>query len=256
MAPSALAHAAFVSLHSQLAQTLYLQMLRRAQSLIPSMVLDNSPKKIKQEGVVPAGSPLFRGAHNLNNSGDVAQVAQAAHDAGRAEFQFDAVGIEVERFKYLAPEEVQPFVRKDGLLDEFKLLYHFRHRFPLHFMVFKQTASHILHEANVEQAPAPPPLRPSTLPAPSPHHHHHTGLDRLAVTTASIGRQDRQAFTYRYTYMHRPRTILRTPWTPHRHLTTLRTAAGLLSRWRDLAPQHAPAQARHLGHGGHQQEEL
>ena len=78
-------------------------------------------------------------------------MAQTAHDANIAEFQFDAVGVEVERFKFLAPEEVQPFVRHDGLLDEFKMMYQFRHRFPLHFIVFKQTASHIPHEANVEQ---------------------------------------------------------------------------------------------------------
>ena len=52
----------------------------------------------------------------------VRQVAQGAHDAGEAEFQFDAVGVEVERFKFLAPEEVQPFLRKDGLLDEFKMM--------------------------------------------------------------------------------------------------------------------------------------
>ena len=31
------------------------------------------------------------------------------------------------------------------------MMYTFRHRFPLHYVVFKQTASHLPHEANVEQ---------------------------------------------------------------------------------------------------------
>ena len=32
-----------------------------------------------------------------------------------------------------------------------QLMYTFRNRFPLHYVVFKQTASHLPHEANVEQ---------------------------------------------------------------------------------------------------------
>ena len=79
-------------------------------------------------------------------------MAQAAHQAGEKEFQFDAVGVETERYKFLAPEEVQPYVRNDGLLNEFKMTYAFRHRFPLHYIVFKQTASHLPHKAKVEQA--------------------------------------------------------------------------------------------------------
>ena len=79
-------------------------------------------------------------------------MAQVAHQAGEKEFQFDAVGVETERYKFLAPEEVQPYVRNDGLLNEFKMTYAFRHRFPLHYIVFKQTASHLPHKAKVEQA--------------------------------------------------------------------------------------------------------
>ena len=77
-------------------------------------------------------------------------MAQAAHQAGEKEFQFDAVGVETERYKFLAPEEVQPYVRNDGLLNEFKMTYAFRHRFPLHYIVFKQTASHLPHKAKVD----------------------------------------------------------------------------------------------------------
>ena len=61
-------------LASQLAETLYLQMLRKAQQIVPSMDLQRSAKKIKKEEIlVAAGSPLFRGALNLS-SGDATQV--------------------------------------------------------------------------------------------------------------------------------------------------------------------------------------
>ena len=36
-------------------------------------------------------------------------------------------------------------------VNEFALVYHLRQSFPLHFIVFKQTASHLPHEANSEQ---------------------------------------------------------------------------------------------------------
>ena len=40
---------------------------------------------------------------------------------------------------------------EQGLINEFALIYNLRDSFPLHFVVFKQTAVHIPHEANVEQ---------------------------------------------------------------------------------------------------------
>ena len=43
------------------------------------------------------------------------------------------------------------FYTEDGLLNEFKMHWHFRLRFPLHVVVFKQVSSHIPHEANCEQ---------------------------------------------------------------------------------------------------------
>ena len=38
-----------------------------------------------------------------------------------------------------------------GLLNEFAMMYALRERFPLHYVVFRQTSSHLPHEANVEQ---------------------------------------------------------------------------------------------------------
>ena len=40
---------------------------------------------------------------------------------------------------------------EDGLLNEFEMMWALRDRFPLHLVVFKQMASHLAHEANVEQ---------------------------------------------------------------------------------------------------------
>ena len=42
-------------------------------------------------------------------------------------------------------------MRNDGLLNEFKMTYAFRHRFPLHYIVFRQVSSHLPHEGNVER---------------------------------------------------------------------------------------------------------
>ena len=38
-----------------------------------------------------------------------------------------------------------------GIVNEFALMYHLRNSFPLHYIAFKQTASHIPHEGNSEQ---------------------------------------------------------------------------------------------------------
>jgi len=37
------------------------------------------------------------------------------------------------------------------ILNEFEMMWALRERFPLHFIVFTQVASHLSHEANVEQ---------------------------------------------------------------------------------------------------------
>ena len=48
-------------------------------------------------------------------------------------------------------ETYMPFVDDKGLLNEFAMMYALRERFPLHYVVFRQTSSHLPHEANVEQ---------------------------------------------------------------------------------------------------------
>ena len=54
--------------------------------------------------------------------------------------------------RWYASPLIECFRKTDGLLDEFALVWVMRLRFPLHFFVFKQTASHLPFEANVERA--------------------------------------------------------------------------------------------------------
>ena len=42
-------------------------------------------------------------------------------------------------------------MKSDGMLNDFKMMWEFRDRFPLHYMVFKQIGQHLPHEANIEQ---------------------------------------------------------------------------------------------------------
>ena len=58
---------------------------------------------------------------------------------------------EIERWERLSADEIDKFRDEDGLLNEFALVWQLRDRFPLHLIVFKQTACHLCHEANVEQ---------------------------------------------------------------------------------------------------------
>ena len=46
---------------------------------------------------------------------------------------------------------IDQFKDKEKIVNEFALLYHVRKSFPLHYIVFKQTASHLPHEGNSEQ---------------------------------------------------------------------------------------------------------
>ena len=65
--------------------------------------------------------------------------------------ELDAVADEITCWKYIAPAKLAKFRCADGLLNEFKMMWELRERFPLHFLLFKQMACHLPHEANVEQ---------------------------------------------------------------------------------------------------------
>ena len=58
---------------------------------------------------------------------------------------------EAERWKTLDKATVREFRDAEGLVNEFALIYKLRQTFPLHYIVFKQVASRLGHEANSEQ---------------------------------------------------------------------------------------------------------
>ena len=64
---------------------------------------------------------------------------------------FDTVTDEVERWSKLDKAKIREFRDDDGIVNEFALMYNVRSVFPLHYIVFKQTASHLPHEGNSEQ---------------------------------------------------------------------------------------------------------
>ena len=59
---------------------------------------------------------------------------------------------EVERWKAITSDTLKAYKDKGtGMLNEFALMWAMRKAFPLHYLVFKQTASHLPHEGKVEQ---------------------------------------------------------------------------------------------------------
>jgi hypothetical protein len=63
----------------------------------------------------------------------------------------DDVSVEVQKWKFISPETLSAF--KDnatGMINEFAFMWAKRNEFPLHYFVFRQTASHLPHEGNVE----------------------------------------------------------------------------------------------------------
>ena len=63
----------------------------------------------------------------------------------------DTVTEEAARWAALDKNIVREYVDNDGIVNEFALVYNLRQSFPLHYIVFRQTAAHLPHEANSEQ---------------------------------------------------------------------------------------------------------
>ena len=124
-----------------LAETLCKQMLRDATKLSRKTAVKTPTKKMKVETAAPGHTLLFSGAKNLPSPPtEETEPAAAAADT-------DQVQVEIERFKFLSPEELKPFETSDGMLNHFKMMWptmwQLRHRFPLHFEVFKQVSAHV-----------------------------------------------------------------------------------------------------------------
>ena len=65
--------------------------------------------------------------------------------------RFDPVVDELRRWQGLGLTDYGSFRDAKGLLNEFAMVFSLRQAFPLHYIVFRQTACHLPHEANVEQ---------------------------------------------------------------------------------------------------------
>ena len=121
-----------------IAETLYKQWIRRAAS-IAGISIRSSPPRAKKAKV---GGGVFRAAAP-------SPAVSLGESAGALEF--DTVTDEMQRWKDLSCNRIEPFTDEQGLINEFALMWNLRESFPLHYIVFKQTATHIPHEANVEQ---------------------------------------------------------------------------------------------------------
>ena len=123
-----------------LAETIYLRWLRKACEHLSSSTrkMRSSPNK-KAKTSKSTALVLF----DNDDESD-----------GRAEDEQDddEVTIEVERWKSISSDTLAPFKDANtGMINEFAFMWAQRKNFPIHYFVFKQTASHLPHEGNVEQ---------------------------------------------------------------------------------------------------------
>ena len=121
-----------------IAKGLYLNMLRSAAGSA-GVGMHLSPRKTQKVSDSNSSS-LVR---NLSDEEDDESPSPGA--------DFDAVTDEVTRWTNLDKGTIRDFKDKEGILNEFALMYKVRNSFPLHFTVFKQVSSHLPHEGNSEQ---------------------------------------------------------------------------------------------------------
>ena len=121
-----------------LAKGLYLGMLREAAT-IAGIGIRSSPRKVQKTSA--GRSSLVR---NLSDDDDDDAPALLTDNS-------DAVMEEAVRWEALDKKIIREYTDDDGIVNEFALMYHLRQSFPLHYIIFKQTASHLPHEGNSEQ---------------------------------------------------------------------------------------------------------
>jgi hypothetical protein len=115
-------------------------MLRQAAKIAGIGVRTSPPRK--QQKKTPGGSMSLVRNDSDDEDGDAAM--QAGDD-------FDTVTDEAQRWSSLDKATILKHTDSAGIVNEFALLYDLRTSFPLHYIVFKQTASHLPHEGNSEQ---------------------------------------------------------------------------------------------------------
>ena len=125
-----------------LCETLYLSWLRKASNHLKSSTvqLRSSPNK-RHKTTASSSTSLV-----LFDEDEVEETLMMMDD------DEDDVAVEVERWKSISPNTISAFKDKEtGMLNEFAFMWAKRKEFPLHYFVFRQTASHLPHEGNVEQ---------------------------------------------------------------------------------------------------------
>ena len=97
--------------------------------------------------------PLQYGGRSLSASFDAHPSTSFSFedDAPVLQDDHDVVPDEAARWANLDKKTILEFRDDKGIVNEFALMHHLRRSFPLHYIVFKQTASHIPHEGNNEQ---------------------------------------------------------------------------------------------------------
>ena len=129
-----------------LAESLYLRWLRKAHEHLTAQTRQqrsSPPKKMKAS----SSTSIL-----LFDEDDEEVPNDDGNDDGGVGSRNDEVAVEVERWKAISLETVNTFKDKEtGMINEFAFMWAKRKDFPLHFFVFKQTASHLPHEGNVEQ---------------------------------------------------------------------------------------------------------
>ena len=115
-----------------------MQWLCKANNIVQLPTRESSPRKKQRMG----GPSLFRGA-SLVEGLEGSPAARTQNDG------FGAVTDEIERWERLSPDNFSEFVDDWSLLNEFAMMWELRELFPLHFIVSKQTACHLSHEASL-----------------------------------------------------------------------------------------------------------
>jgi hypothetical protein len=123
----------------QFCETAYLQALRLAES----QGLGKKKPEVRTSPRKALASHQRSGGKLFEDDDDDTEQAE--------EITSDAVMLEVGEWSRISKANYEQFMLESGVFDEFAFMWHMRERFPLHYAVFRRTASHLPHEGNVEQ---------------------------------------------------------------------------------------------------------
>jgi hypothetical protein len=115
-----------------------MQWLHKANNIVQHPTRESSPHKKQKMG----GPSLF-------SSTSIVEGLEGSPAARTQNDSFDPVADEIERWERLSPDSFSEFVDDGSLLNEFAMTWELRELFPLHFIVSKQTACHLSHEASL-----------------------------------------------------------------------------------------------------------